>query len=116
MSESNCYCFRCRQSLIEVNSYGQFLMGCVNCNIWWEARGPVRPHLSREQLRAFNQAPNQMPSSTSTEVGDSQGVNLLTAALGVGLLKTGGCLSSSQVLWNTAGIELGETGSVTPTS
>jgi hypothetical protein len=90
MSESNCYCFKCRRSLIEINSYGQLLAGCVSCNIWWETSGPVRPHLSQEQLRALNQAPNQIPSSTSTEFGDSQGVTSLTVALGVSLLKNGG--------------------------
>jgi hypothetical protein len=66
MSESNCYCFRCRRSLIEVNSYGQLLTGCVNCNIWWEARGPVGPHLSQEQLRALNQTPIGTPDQIAS--------------------------------------------------
>ena len=61
MSESTCYCFRCRQSLIEVNSYGRLLTGCVNCNIWWEAKGPVGPHLSQAQLLALNQATTGTP-------------------------------------------------------
>jgi hypothetical protein len=61
MSESNCYCFRCRRSLTEINSYGQLLTGCVNCNIWWEARGPVRPHLSQRRLLALNINPSGTP-------------------------------------------------------
>ena len=62
---SNCHCFRCRRSLIEINSYGQLLWGCVNCKLWWEGRGPVRPHLSREQLLALNldQAPAGTPDA-----------------------------------------------------
>src|SRR4029079_8020537 len=50
MSDPNCICFRCRQPLIEMNSYGQLLWGCVNCKLWWLARGPVRSHSSPKQL------------------------------------------------------------------
>ena len=89
MSGSNCICFRCKRPLIETDSYGQLLWGCVNCKLWWLARDPGRSHLSQVQLRALNQAPNQIPCSTSIDVGDSQGINLLTAALGVSLLKNG---------------------------
>ena len=65
MSESNCHCFRCRRLLIKINSYGQLLWGCVNCKLMWEGRGPVRPHLSREQLLALNldQAPAGTPDA-----------------------------------------------------
>ena len=59
MSDTNCICFRCKQPLIETNSYGQLLWGCVNCKLWWLARRPVRSHSSQEQLRALSQAPNQ---------------------------------------------------------
>ena len=45
MSDLNCICFRCKQPLIEMNSYGQLLWGCVNCKLWWLARDPVRSHL-----------------------------------------------------------------------
>ena len=84
MSDSNCICFRCKQPLIETD---RVTWGCVNCKLWWLARGPVRSHSSQEQLRALNQAPNQIPCRT--DVGDSQGIDLLTAALGVSLLKNG---------------------------
>ena len=33
-----------------------------NCNLWWLARRPVRPHLSQEQLLALNL--NQAPAGT----------------------------------------------------
>ena len=62
MSNSNCICFRCKQPLIETDSYGELLWGCVNCKLWWLARGPVRPHLSQEQLLALNL--NQAPAGT----------------------------------------------------
>ena len=79
MSDSNCICFRCKQPLIETNSYGQLLWGCVNCKLWWLARGPVRSHSSQEQLRALSQAPNQTPNSASTaEIGESQGIGCHT--------------------------------------
>jgi hypothetical protein len=44
MSDSNCICFRCKQPLIEMNSYGQPVWGCVSCKLWWLARNPVRSH------------------------------------------------------------------------
>jgi len=90
MSDSNCICFQCKRPLIEMDSYGQQVWGCLNCKLWWLVRDPGRRHLSQEQLRSLNQAPNQMPCSASTEFGDSQGVNSLTAALAVSLLKDGG--------------------------
>jgi len=73
-----------------MDSYGLRVWGCVNCKLWGLGRDSGRPHLSQEQLRALNQARNQMLSSTSTEFGDSQAVNTLTAALAVSLLKNGG--------------------------
>ena len=90
MSESNCICIKCKRPLIETNSYGLLVWGCVNCKLWWFVRDPGRSHLSHEQLRALNQAPNQVPCSVSIEFGDSQGVNSLTAALAVSLPKNGG--------------------------
>jgi hypothetical protein len=69
MSDSNCICFQCKRPLIETDSYGQLIWGCLNCKLWWLVRYSVRPRLSREQLRALNQAPNQMPCSASTEAG-----------------------------------------------
>jgi hypothetical protein len=78
MSDSNCICFRCKQPLIETNSYGQLLWGCVNCKLWWLARGPVWSHSPQEQ--ALNQAPNQTPNSASTaEIEESQGIGCHTA-------------------------------------
>ena len=73
MSDLNCICFRCKQSLIETDSYGQLLWGCVNCKLWWLARGPGRAHVSQEQLRALNQAPNRIASATTAEIGEFQG-------------------------------------------
>ena len=72
MSDSNCICFRCKRPLIETDSYGQLLWGCVNCKLWWLARDPGRSNLSQEQLRALNQAPNRIASATA-EIGKSQG-------------------------------------------
>ena len=65
MPDLNCYCIKCKQTLMEIDSRGQLLTGCVNCNIWWAAKGPVRPHLSQEQLRALNQAPMGTPPPIS---------------------------------------------------
>ena len=58
MPDSNCICFKCKRSLIEiVESSGLVLTGCVNCNIWWKASGgPVREYVSQETLRVLTQA------------------------------------------------------------
>jgi len=53
MPDSNCYCLRCKQPLTEIESHGQLLKGCVNCNIWWAMRGASRPRLSAAELRSL---------------------------------------------------------------
>ena len=50
----NCYCFRCKQPLIEIEEDGRALKGCLNCNVWWAMRGDTPPRLSEPDLRALN--------------------------------------------------------------
>ena len=68
MPASNCYCFKCKQSLIEIiESRDLILTGCVNCNIWWAAdSGPVRPDMSQEKLRLLNQTPIGTPDQIAS--------------------------------------------------
>jgi len=56
MPDTNCYCLRCKQPLIEIDHLGQSLKGCVICNVWWALRGGSKPRLTQEDLRALNQA------------------------------------------------------------
>jgi len=67
MSHSNCFCFKCKQPLIETDSYEQLIWSCLNCKLWWLVRDPGRPHLSQEQLRVLNKAPNQMPCAAALD-------------------------------------------------
>src|SRR5215213_299033 len=75
MPDSNCICFKCKRSLIDiVESRGLLLTGCVNCNIWWNTSGgPVREYVSpatflRAQLtRLQEQRLYRQPSSLGAE-------------------------------------------------
>ena len=87
MSDSNCICFRCKQPLIEMNSYGQLLWGCVNCKLWWLARNPVRSHCRRSTLN-LNQTSAGTPDvyhwlnpGRQVQVGYSAQSSIMTAAI-----------------------------------
>ena len=87
MSGSNCICFRCKRPLIETDSYGQLLWGCVNCKLWWLARGPVRSHSSQEQLRALNLNPPGTPDVDTGESGSAAELGTLAGGHFIGCRK-----------------------------
>jgi len=52
MTLSNCD--RCKRPLIEINRYGEWLIGCVDCNRWvWPGGDDLFMELPEEDLRAL---------------------------------------------------------------
>ena len=49
-----CTCRKCRHQLIEINHYGQRLIGCIDCNRWsWEGNKHLFMELPEEDLAAL---------------------------------------------------------------
>ncbi len=49
-------CLYCKRSLIEINLYGQRLMGCIECNRWsWRGGNSFLIELFEEDLQALRQ-------------------------------------------------------------
>jgi len=46
-------CTECKQLLVEIDSRGKHLSGCMNCNIWWSADGK-KVRLSEQDLAALH--------------------------------------------------------------
>jgi hypothetical protein len=46
--------FECKHPLTEIDNYGQWLRGCMTCNIWWSLEG-AKVRLPEEDIRALRQ-------------------------------------------------------------
>jgi hypothetical protein len=47
-------CSRCKAELIEIDHYGERLVGCINCNRWsWRGSDRLFMELPEEDIQAF---------------------------------------------------------------
>jgi len=46
-------CERCNEPMIEIEHYGEQLVGCIECNCWQGGRSAYVVHLSVEDFQAL---------------------------------------------------------------
>jgi hypothetical protein len=46
-------CARCHQPLIEIDRYGELLIGCIDCNCWMGKQSAFLIDLSVEDIQAL---------------------------------------------------------------
>ena len=49
-------CERCKESLIEIEHYGEQLTGCIECNCWRGTRSAFIVDLSIEDIKALRES------------------------------------------------------------
>jgi hypothetical protein len=54
MPNESTVCFECKHPLTEIDNYGQWLRGCMTCNIWWSLKG-AKVRLLEEDIYALRQ-------------------------------------------------------------
>jgi hypothetical protein len=54
MRDDGATCSRCKRTLIEIDHYGERLIGCIDCNRWsWEGSKRLFRELPEEDLQAL---------------------------------------------------------------
>ncbi len=62
-------CLYCKRSLIEINLYGQRLMGCIECNRWsWRGGNSFLIELFEEDLQALRQRRMRSQKETAPRI------------------------------------------------
>jgi hypothetical protein len=59
MRDDGATCSRCKRTLIEIDHYGERLIGCIDCNRWsWEGSNRLFMELPEEDRRALQNMRN----------------------------------------------------------
>ena len=57
-------CDRCDQPLIEIDRYGERLIGCIECNCWRGSKSAFIVELSVEDIQALREAERERPPAS----------------------------------------------------
>ncbi len=55
MTRRDATCDRCTSSLIEIDHYGERLLGCIECNVWRGSKQAFIVELSVEDFQALRE-------------------------------------------------------------
>ena len=58
MTGRDATCDRCTSSLIEIDHYGERLLGCIECNVWRGSKQAFIVELSVEDFQALREEIN----------------------------------------------------------
>jgi hypothetical protein len=58
-------CFHCKHLLIEIDHYGQRLIGCIECNRWILPGSSRVVELTEDDIRALKQSPGRSKKETA---------------------------------------------------
>jgi hypothetical protein len=58
-------CFKCKRLIIEIDHYGQRLIGCIECNRWTLPGRSRVVELTEEDVRALRQSPGRSKKETA---------------------------------------------------
>jgi hypothetical protein len=65
--------FHCGGPLIEIDHYGERLVGCIECNRWtWSRSGQLMTELPKEDLEALRACDGAMGTDSILDEGEAE--------------------------------------------